>query len=408
MKKLLTILLCLPLLIMAQAPQGFTYQGVATDNNGFELQNQSISIQASILSSSATGTTVWQETHTTTTDTFGLFNVTIGEGTSTNSGSSATFQEIDWGASSHFMKVEIDVNGGSNYIHVGTSQMMSVPYALYAENVHNLNMDSILGAVYDSINASGTMSVSAFGDTLTLNGQSIIVPGISYQNYVPTFGSVADIDGNTYQTTTINGEEWMIEDLRVTKFTNGDIINQITGTNSGNGSSCTNPGYIMNSSFLNFGFKVWYNLPAIRDSRNICPNGWHVATDQDYIQVLDVFSARDTTSAYYLTNNWSGYWFEWDNAGPELKKQNGGWDVSTNYPEGQATNESSLGFESFDGTSCTNANNFFGNTDHTTWTGTPGGPNGGNWYLKLKYNEDRVTFSDASADTMLPCRCVKD
>jgi hypothetical protein len=140
MKKLLLILFCLPLLIMAQAPQGFTYQGVATDNNGFELQNQTISIQASILSSSATGTTVWQETHTTTTDTFGLFNVTIGEGISTNSGSNATFSEIDWGAASHYMKVEIDVNGGSNFVHVGTSQMMSVPYALYAENI---NMDSV-------------------------------------------------------------------------------------------------------------------------------------------------------------------------------------------------------------------------------------------------------------------------
>jgi hypothetical protein len=140
MKKLITILSMLPLLIMAQAPQGFTYQGVATDNNGFELQNQTISIQASILSSSATGTTIWQETHTTTTDTFGLFNVVIGEGASTNSGSSSTFQEIDWGAASHFMKVEIDVNGGSNYVHVGTSQMMSVPYALYAENI---NMDSV-------------------------------------------------------------------------------------------------------------------------------------------------------------------------------------------------------------------------------------------------------------------------
>jgi hypothetical protein len=140
MKKLITILSMLPLLIMAQAPQGFTYQGVATDNNGFELQNQTISIQASILSSSATGTTVWQETHTTSTDTFGLFSVVIGEGTSTNGGSSATFQEIDWGAASHFMKVEIDVNGGTNYVHVGTSQMMSVPYALYAENI---NMDSV-------------------------------------------------------------------------------------------------------------------------------------------------------------------------------------------------------------------------------------------------------------------------
>ena len=141
MKKILLVLLCLPLLIMAQAPQGFTYQGVATDNNGSELQNQNIAIKASLLSSSATGTTVWQETHTTSTDTFGLFNVTIGEGTTTNSGSSATFQEIDWGVASHFMKVEIDVNGGTNYVHVGTSQMMSVPYALYAENAQPSGTD---------------------------------------------------------------------------------------------------------------------------------------------------------------------------------------------------------------------------------------------------------------------------
>ena len=196
MKKLLLILFCLPLLIMAQAPQGFTYQGVATDNNGFELQNQSISIQASILSSSATGTTVWQETHTTTTDTFGLFNVTIGEGTSTNSGSSATFSEIDWGVASHFMKVEIDVNGGSNYVHVGTSQMMSVPYALYAENVHNLNMDSILGAVYDSINASGIDSLAIADMIENAIGDSPFYDGSSNQNSNMTNDSL--INGYRY------------------------------------------------------------------------------------------------------------------------------------------------------------------------------------------------------------------
>jgi uncharacterized protein (TIGR02145 family) len=412
MKKLLTILLCLPLLIMAQAPQGFTYQGVATDNNGFELQNQNIGIKASLLSSSATGTTVWQETHTTTTDTFGLFNVTIGEGTSTNNGSSATFSEIDWGAASHYMKVEIDVNGGSNFVHVGTSQMMSVPYALYAENVHNLNMDSILGAVYDSINASGTMSVSAFGDTLTLNGQNIIVPGISLQNFPSSlFGSVTDIDGNTYQTVLIGNQEWMTVDLRVTKFSNGDLIDQITGTNNSNSSTCTNPGYIINNSFGNFGTKLWYNLFVIRDSRNICPLGWHVATDQEYIQVLDIFGSRDTTSAYYINNNWSGYWFEWNNSGsgPAFKKIDGSWNAA-NFPLGQATNESQLGFESFDPVSCTNANGFGATSDtgHKTWTGTPGGPNGGNWGLNLHSSTDNVNFSDYHSTTLLPCRCVKD
>jgi len=166
------------MLLLAQAPQGFTYQGVATDNNGFELQNQNIAIKASLLSSSATGTTVWQETHTTTTDTFGLFNVTIGEGTSTNGGSSATFQEIDWGAASHFMKVEIDVSGGANYVHVGTSQMMSVPYALHAETSgdHYWTKDSTdisynSGAV--TIGANSSDSTSIFSVQSTTQGVTL-------------------------------------------------------------------------------------------------------------------------------------------------------------------------------------------------------------------------------------------
>ena len=58
----------------------------------------------------------------------------------------------------------------------------------------------------NSNNNSGNMIVSTFGDTLTMNGQSIIIPDISYSNYTPTYGSVDDIDGNTYETTSINGK----------------------------------------------------------------------------------------------------------------------------------------------------------------------------------------------------------
>jgi len=178
MKKLITILSLLPLLTMAQSPQGFTYQGVATDNNGFELQNQNIAIKASILSATATGSVVWQETHTTTTDTFGLFNVVIGEGASTSSGSSAAFSEIDWGAASHFMKVEIDVSGGANYVHVGTSQMMSVPYALHAETSadHYWTKDSTdisynSGAV--TIGANSSDSTAIFSVQSTTQGVTL-------------------------------------------------------------------------------------------------------------------------------------------------------------------------------------------------------------------------------------------
>ena len=95
MKKLLTIVLSIiSLTLMAQVPQGVGYQGVATDANGIELVNQSISIRASVLSGSATGTIEWEETHATSTDTFGLFTLTIGQGTSTGNGAQTSFANI--------------------------------------------------------------------------------------------------------------------------------------------------------------------------------------------------------------------------------------------------------------------------------------------------------------------------
>ena len=94
MKKLLFLLLFLPLLAFTQVPQGVGYQGVATDANGIELVNQSISIRASIISASPNGTIEWQETHNTSTDTFGLFTLTIGQGTSTGNGVQANFARV--------------------------------------------------------------------------------------------------------------------------------------------------------------------------------------------------------------------------------------------------------------------------------------------------------------------------
>jgi hypothetical protein len=138
MKTLLTILLSiLSVTLMAQVPQGVGYQGVATDSEGIELVNQAISIRAGVLSGSATGTIEWEETHSTTTDTFGLFTLTIGQGTNTTNGLQTSFADISWGTNTHFLKIEMDVTGGSTYSNMGTNQMMSVPYALYAETSGN-------------------------------------------------------------------------------------------------------------------------------------------------------------------------------------------------------------------------------------------------------------------------------
>ena len=150
MKKLLNILLCLILTFnfgYAQVPQGVGYQGVATDANGIELVNQAISIRASVLSGSANGTIEWEETHATTTDTFGLFTLTIGQGTSTTNGLQTSFADISWGTNTHFLKIEMDATGGMDYSLMGVNQMMSVPYALYAENSGNPGNPGLQGEV---------------------------------------------------------------------------------------------------------------------------------------------------------------------------------------------------------------------------------------------------------------------
>lgn len=110
----------------AQVPQGINYQAVIRDVNGIAIPNQAVGIRLSILSSSLV---VYQETHTETTNGFGLVNLVIGLGTPTQ----GVFSAIDWANGTYFTQLEADINGGSSYVLFGSQQLMSVPYALYAE-----------------------------------------------------------------------------------------------------------------------------------------------------------------------------------------------------------------------------------------------------------------------------------
>ena len=114
----------------AQAPQAIPYQAVARDNSGNPISNQNISLQFTVHNGSAAGTVVYRETHPATTNALGLFTVNIGQG----SASLGTFPSIDWGGGSKFIQVEMDVNNGNppSYTDMGTTQMLSVPYALFA------------------------------------------------------------------------------------------------------------------------------------------------------------------------------------------------------------------------------------------------------------------------------------
>ena len=143
-------------------PQGINYQAVARDASGDVLMNQALTIQFSVISDITTSAVSWQETHSVTTNAYGLFIAIIGQGTSTSVGSSLTFDVIDWGASNHLLKVEIDY--GNGLVDMGTTAFMSVPYSMNALN-------------------STPQSLTISGDTLFISsGNSIVIPGLTYLN----------------------------------------------------------------------------------------------------------------------------------------------------------------------------------------------------------------------------------
>ncbi len=111
----------------AQAPQGINYQAVVRDAGGNELANQAVSLRMTILENNTTA--VYQETHSATTNDFGLVNLVIGQGSATQ----GAFNVIDWSTGNYFAQTEVDASGGTNYSLMGSQQLMSVPYALYAE-----------------------------------------------------------------------------------------------------------------------------------------------------------------------------------------------------------------------------------------------------------------------------------
>jgi len=123
----------LSLSALAQAPEGFKYQAVVRDAGNNILTNQAVGLRMTIQQGVIGGTTVYAETFAITTNGYGLVNLEIGNG----SVASGTFATIDWSAGPYYIESAVDITGGTNYSVMGTSQLMSVPYALYAKTSGN-------------------------------------------------------------------------------------------------------------------------------------------------------------------------------------------------------------------------------------------------------------------------------
>ncbi|MBS1647680.1 MAG: hypothetical protein JST67_10105 [Bacteroidetes bacterium] len=143
------------MLAQAQVPQGINYQGVARNTAGNALANTSIGIKFTILQS---GSSVFNETTTLTTDMFGLYNHVIG------SINTSQFSTINWAGGNMSIQIGIDPSGGSSYTTIGTTVLQSVPYALYAAS------SGTSGTV-------STQSLSIAGNTLSISGgNSVTLP----------------------------------------------------------------------------------------------------------------------------------------------------------------------------------------------------------------------------------------
>ena len=135
MRKLFT--LCAMMLVcatmLAQAPQKMSYQAVVRGSDNALVSNQNVSVRISILQGSATGASVYTETHNATTNVNGLLTVEVGGGNS-----SQNFSQIPWAQGPFYLKSEIDPTGGVNYSIESVQQLLSVPYALYAGSADNV------------------------------------------------------------------------------------------------------------------------------------------------------------------------------------------------------------------------------------------------------------------------------
>ena len=122
-------LACLVGNIQAQSPLKFSYQTVIRNSSNQLLANQQVGIKISILQGSETGIVVYSERHTPNTNSNGLATLSIGSGTVLN----GNFQNINWSSGLYYIQTETDPNGGNSYTITSTQQLLSVPYALYAE-----------------------------------------------------------------------------------------------------------------------------------------------------------------------------------------------------------------------------------------------------------------------------------
>lgn len=272
MKKLLLIVIAVITAgsLLAQAPSSFKYQTVVRNADGAVIAAQGVSFQISILSGSSSGNVEYRERHFVSTNDFGLVNLNIGEG-DVITGDMAT---IDWGSDVFFMQIEFDPTGGNSFVLMGTSQLLSVPYAMHAKTAENVfsgnyndlaNTPAIPANTSDLNNDSGFITSADDADADPNNEIQVI--SISNDTIYLSNGGIAKLPAGFSGSFNDLSDVPALLDVNYEDDFNGDY-NSLSNAPT-NVSSFTNDAGYLTSSQVQFGVhasSISYNLWAISSS----------------------------------------------------------------------------------------------------------------------------------------------
>ncbi|HNP06362.1 MAG TPA: FISUMP domain-containing protein [Cyclobacteriaceae bacterium] len=219
--------------LWAQAPNKMSYQAVVRNSSDVLITNTTVGMKISILQGAASGTAVYVETQTPTTNANGLVSIEIGGTNATIV--SGDFTTIDWGADTYFIKTETDPTGGANYTITGTSQLMSVPYALQAAKVANLSGTNTGDQTLSGLGgvASNTPIVGDTKTKITYDTKGLVTSGAD--------ATTADIASSTDKNYVTDAQKAVLVNTSGTNTgdeTNATIkaklgITTLTGSNTG-------------------------------------------------------------------------------------------------------------------------------------------------------------------------------
>jgi uncharacterized protein (TIGR02145 family) len=213
----------------------------------------------------------------------------------------------------------------------------------------------------------------------TVLGNGVFVPG----------NGVTDIDGTVYTSIIINGQEWMQQNLAVTKYRNGDPIP--TGLSGITWLTTTSGAYAINNNDAanNTTYGKLYNWYAVNDSRGLCPTGWHVPSDAEWTTLETSLGGSSVAGGKMKStgtiNNGDGLWYS---------------------PNEQATNES--GFTGLPGGYRASNGTYNAIGSNGSWWSSTEGDSTSAWYRVLYYNYSSVDRTNGNKRFGFSVRCVRD